>query len=245
MQDTNTQLPVENIVNIPSSKRFVLVFDVETTGLIPKKTPNELHIIPITEYPHIIQFSHTLYDTFANTVECSSDSYIHIPHDVAISEFVTNLTGISLEDCYTKGRDIVDVLIDFSAVYKKSNVLVAHNIDFDSNMIMIEVQRNKEELLKRAPECFMLFNHMFERTNNIERYCTMMKGIEMCNIKIESKTEGKPPRKKWPKLFELYEHLFHGEKVEGLHNAAVDVETCLKCYLKMRHNYMFDKNNNL
>jgi len=234
-----------NITEISIHKRYVLVFDVETTGLIPKKTPNDTTPVSITEYPHIIQFSHTLYDTFANTVECSSDSYIHIPHDVTISEFVTNLTGITLDDCYTKGRDIVDVLIDFSAVYKKSNVLVAHNIDFDSNMIMIEVQRNKEELLKRAPECFMLFNHMFERTNNIERYCTMMKGIEMCNIKIESKIVGKPPRKKWPKLFELYEHLFHGEKVEGLHNSRVDVETCLKCYLKMRHNYMFDKNNNL
>uniref|UniRef100_A0A6C0HSN7 Exonuclease domain-containing protein n=1 Tax=viral metagenome TaxID=1070528 RepID=A0A6C0HSN7_9ZZZZ len=224
-----------NITEIPIHKRYVLVFDVETTGLIPKKTPNDTTPLPITEYPYIIQFSHTLYDTFNNTVECSSDSYIHIPYDVVISEFVTNLTGISLDDCYTKGRDIVDVLIDFSAVYKKSNVLVAHNIDFDSNMIMIEVQRNKEELLKRAPECFMLFNHMFERTNNIERYCTMLKGIEMCNIKIESKTVGKPPRKKWPKLFELYEHLFDGEKVEGLHNSTVDVETCLKCYLKMRY----------
>lgn len=227
--------------NISIHKRYALVFDVETTGLIPRKTPNDTTPLPITEYPHIIQFSHTLYDTFTNAMECSSDSYIRIPDNVVISEFVTNLTGISLEDCYTKGRDIVDVLIEFSTVYKKTNVLVAHNIDFDSNMIMIEVQRNKEELLKRAPECFMLFNHMFERTNNIERYCTMLKGINICNIKIESITEGKPPRKKWPKLFELYEHLFDGEKVEGLHNSMVDVETCLKCYLKMRHNYMFDK----
>jgi DNA polymerase III epsilon subunit-like protein len=221
---------------IPIHKRYVLVFDVETTGLIPKKTPNDTTPLSITEYPYIIQFSFSLYDTICNRVEISYDSYIHIPDDVVISEFVNNLTVISMKDCSTKGRNIVDALIAFNIAYKNSNVLVAHNIEFDCNMIMIEIQRNKEEIMRRSPECFMLFNSMYERTNNIERYCTMLKGVEMCNIKIESKTAGKPPRKKWPKLFELYEHLFNGEKVEGLHSSIVDVKTCLKCYLKMRHN---------
>jgi DNA polymerase III epsilon subunit-like protein len=231
MENINTQSPS------PSSKRFVLVFDVETTGLIPRKLSNELFDIPVSKYPHIIQFSYSLYDTMNNTMEYSSDSYIDIPNDIIISEFVTNLTNIDKDICIKEGKNIVDVLIEFYSFYKKSNVLVAHNIEFDSEMIMIEVQRNREEILKRAPECLMLFNPIYERMNNIERYCTMLKGINICNIKSESITEGKPPRKKWPKLNELHEFLFYGEKVEGLHNSMVDVNTTLKCYLKMRHNY--------
>ena len=36
---------------------------------------------------------------------------------------------------------------------------------------------------------------------------------------------------------ELYAKLFEGATVEGLHNSMVDVLTCLRCYLKMRHGY--------
>lgn len=222
-------------IQVPLQKRRVLVFDVETTGLIPKRTPNDSNLLPITEYPYIIQISYLLYDIINDRVEISYDSYISIPDDVIISPFVNNLTGIMNEDCSKKGRNIVDAIIAFSIAYKNCDVLIAHNIEFDSNLIMIEIQRNKKEIMRRAPECFTLFNSMYERMNNIERYCTMLKGTEICNIKIESKTLGKPPRKKWPKLGELYEYLFHGEKVEGLHNSMIDVKTCLKCYLKMRY----------
>jgi hypothetical protein len=37
---------------------------------------------------------------------------------------------------------------------------------------------------------------------------------------------------KWPKLSELHQHLF-GYIPENLHDANVDVEACLKCYLEM------------
>ena len=40
---------------------------------------------------------------------------------------------------------------------------------------------------------------------------------------------------KFPKLIELY-HALYGADVpspEGLHNAKVDVDVCLKCYVKM------------
>jgi hypothetical protein len=40
---------------------------------------------------------------------------------------------------------------------------------------------------------------------------------------------------KYPKLIELY-HVLYGTDVpspEGLHNAKVDVDVCLKCYVKM------------
>ena len=222
-------------IQVPVQKNRVLIFDVETTGLIPKRSSNDTDPIPIKDYPYIIQFSFILYDIINSRIEILYDSYIDIPDDVIISPFVNNLTGITNMDCSTKGRNIVDVIIAFSIAYKNCNVLVAHNIGFDSEMIMIEIQRNREEILKRSPECFTLFNIPYEKINNIERYCTMLKGVNICNIIIQPKTEGKPPRKKWPKLNELYEYLFDGEKVEGLHNSIVDVKTCVRCYLKMRY----------
>ena len=65
----------------------------------------------------------------------------------------------------------------------------------------------------------------------------MKQGTSLCNIELPSTTDGKPTKKKWPKLNELHNTLFPNEEVKGLHNSMVDVLACLRCYLKMRHNY--------
>ena len=88
-----------------------------------------------------------------------------------------------------------------------------------------------------APYCFHTFNSTFESVHGIQRFCTMKKGTDLCNIIVESKMPNGKPRKKWPKLNELYQHLFPGQEVKGFHNSMIDVLACLRCYLKMRHNY--------
>ena len=45
------------------------------------------------------------------------------------------------------------------------------------------------------------------------------------------------PRKKWPKLNELYQHLFPDQKVDGFHNSMIDVLACLRCFVKMKFDY--------
>jgi len=224
---------------IPENKNIVLVFDVETTGLIPRQTINSIKAIPMSEYPHIIQFSFILYDIKNDHMMDCYDSYIKIPDKVEISPEINLLTGITNNICESRGQNIVDAIISFYNAYKKCNCLIAHNITFDQEMIMIEIQRNREEIMVRAPECFTLFHSIYEKINSIEKYCTMRNGINICNIIVESKTEGKPPRKKWPKLGELHSKLFNGEEVEGLHNSLIDIITCLKCYMKMRYKKEF------
>jgi DNA polymerase-3 subunit epsilon len=214
-------------------KQYALVFDTETTGLIPRKPKNSLDPIPLTEYPHITQLSFVLYDLTNHNLISIYDSYVKINENVVISEFSKNLTKITHEICQTKGRDIVDVLIDFYEAYKYADYIIAHNIDFDEEMILIELKRNHQEILIRYPVCFTLFNKTYERIANVQRFCTMRKGINLCNI-LTTSEEGKPPRKKWPKLIELHQKLFNGESVEGLHDSMVDVMTCLKCYIKMK-----------
>jgi DNA polymerase III epsilon subunit-like protein len=224
-------------VEAPVRPRTALVFDVETTGLLPQKPRYSTAPLPITAYPHIIQLSFVLYDIIKKKSLRSYDSYVKIGEDVVIGEYVSNLTGITPEICSRKGNDIVDVLSAFNKAYAECDVLVAHNIEFDEKMIMIETERNRTRLIKTAPECLNIFNKVHEELRGIERYCTMRKGITLCNIMVESKMPGKPPTAKWPKLSELYATLFNNETVAGMHNSMVDVLACLRCYMKMRHLY--------
>jgi len=219
-------------INAPVRKRFMAVFDVETTGLLPSKIRGQE--IPIESYPYIIQLSCVVYDIFEKRIVKTFDSYVKIPENIEISEKITELTGITRELCNEKGRNIIEVLDRFYELYMLGQVIIAHNIEFDEKMILIELERNRSKVLEKIPYCFTLFNKIYEKFNGVERYCTMKNGTALCNILVPSKYEGGVPTKKWPRLNELHEKLFN-EVPEGLHNSLVDVHACLRCYLKMRH----------
>jgi len=223
------------VIEAPQRKRYALVFDVETTGLIPKQARGAVRPIPITEYPYIIQFAFVLYDMIDDRVVQMFDSYVRIPDLVPIPEKVTELTHINKLMCQMRGCPILVCLNAFSEAYKMADCVVAHNLEFDQEMVMIEMERNRMEILMRAPQIMTLFNPVHERVRNLERFCTMKQGTSICGL-VSGGENGRPPRLKWPKLSELYGCLFEGEVVNGLHNAIVDVKACLKCYLKMRHN---------
>jgi DNA polymerase III epsilon subunit-like protein len=227
----------------PIRKRMILVFDVETTGLLPKKLRakkgeqvSEQAIgqgseteIPIESYPYIIQLSFVLYDIIESRAVYTYDSYIRLPEHVEIPDTVSELTGITKQMCNEKGKNIIEVLDNFYEAYMLAEIIVAHNIEFDEKMISVELQRNREQILDTAPYCFTIFSKIYEKLKGVQRYCTMRNGTELCAITVESKTT-----KKWPRLSELHQKLFD-EVPDGLHNSMVDVNACLKCYLKMRH----------
>ena len=217
-----------------------LVFDVETTGLLPRSQKNGV-VVPISEYPHILQISFAVYDITQKKIIREYDAYVKVAEDVVIPDEVTKLTGISREMVNEKGCSIVDVLEKFYEMYMFCHGLVAHNMEFDEKMILVELERNRERIMEVAPYCFHTFNDTFEKIHGIERFCTMKKCTNICNIMVPSKLPNGKPRKKWPRLGELYEHLFPGENVEGFHNSMVDVLACLRCFMKMKFDYN-DKN---
>jgi outer membrane cobalamin receptor len=61
----------------------------------------------------------------------------------------------------------------------------------------------------------------------------MKKGTSICKL-VKTWDDGSTSFK-FPKLVELYYALFGADAPapEGLHNAKVDVDVCLKCYVKM------------
>ena len=204
-----------------------MIFDVETTGLLPRDRTG----IPLTELPHILQISFVIFDTQYWRVVKSVDFHINVPSTVEISPLITELTGITREKC-DSGTTILNALLEFQKEYMLCNMIVAHNIQFDREMIRVEMERN---IYKKGTEARnMIFNAEYEKSVNKEIYCTMQMGRNVCKIERVSKL-GKTYFKS-PKLIELYEHLF-GMSPQDLHNSLVDTYVCLRCFVKLRFKF--------
>lgn len=223
---------MNTVVSAPKRRTRFLVFDVETTGLLPKAGASTL----ISAYPYITQLSYVIYDMNQKKTVETFDSYVKLPDDVNISPESSEITGITKDICQAKGGDLPTILSQFYNAYKSCDVLIAHNFDFDEKVILVETERNRHKIINIDVNCLTVFNKTVEELNQIERYCTMKKGISLCNILMESNRAGGLPKKKYPKLSELFVKLFDMPAPTNLHNSLVDVETTLKCYLKMRHN---------
>ena len=204
----------------------VLIFDVETTGLLPK-TKHDPQV-------YITQLSFALYDTKNNRLIKTYNAFINIPEDVVISEKITQITGIDREKLNKDGIDIVEALEVFFDAYSRADVIVAHNLEFDSKIMEIEAARNYERFTNReiAPFIVWMFDSIYNKLYDIQMKCSMKMSIDLCNIQ---KKNSFGTYKKYPTLCELYETLFH-TKPENLHNSMMDVIVCLRCYLKMDYN---------
>jgi DNA polymerase III epsilon subunit-like protein len=212
-----------------SLPKHILIFDTETTGLIPKSNdiPN----------PHITQLSFIVYDTQLNKIRTTFDSYIQLPKGVEVPQIVTELTGITNEKC-EQGMPIQQALGIFYHTMILCDCIIAHNIDFDIRMIIIEVQRNIESL-QFYPNIENIFAYNRLHPLNIQLDCTMQMSTEACCIYRTN--ERNKTYKKFPKLSETYFHLF-GKVPENLHNSMIDALVCLRCYLKMKFNMDMDDN---
>jgi DNA polymerase III epsilon subunit-like protein len=208
------------------NRRRVMVFDVETTGLLPKNRAG----VPLSDFPHILQISFVIFDTQYWRVVKSVDLYINVPSTVEISEKITELTGITREKC-DQGTTIANAMLEFQKEYMLCNMIVAHNIQFDRDMIRVEMARQGES---QTFDTSLIFNNEFEKTSCKELYCTMHMGRKICNLERKTK-EGRAYLKS-PKLIELYEQLF-GMSPQDLHNSLVDTYVCLRCFVKLRFKF--------
>ena len=164
--------------------------------------------------PHIVQLSYILFDTIT--------SELHIENDIINVQIPTessDIHGITNEISREKGISIKDAILKFINNVDDCDILVAHNYTFDKTMISIELERLNYP-------CYLNL-----KTNV---YDTMIKGLNICNIKKINKN-GKEYLK-YPKLSELYTKLFNEDNSNILsrtHNAIIDVLVTLRCYLKM------------
>ena len=157
------------------------------------------------------------------------DAYVKLPANVIIPSFISNLTGITTHMCEQNGKPMSEILFEFCKDYIDCEVIIAHNVSFDSKMILIELSRHCHSIVQMGfvnPHC--IFSPIYNVLNHIEVYCTMMQSISVCNLKT---VKGSP---KNPKLNELFSILYPDTPLpDNLHNANVDAWVCYYCYLRL------------
>ncbi len=182
-----------------------LFFDTETAGL-PKNWKAPVH--RINNWPRLVQVAWLLYDEDGNLHETAD--YIIKPEGFRIPVASTNIHGISTEKALAEGEDIEVVLNKLDDVVRKARYLVAHNMNFDVNIL-------GAEFIRAAID-----SDFYDKT----RICTMKSSTHYCAI---------PGRYgyKWPTLTELHEKLFDQDFAEA-HNALADIEATARCFWELK-----------
>lgn len=188
----------------------VIVFDTETNGLpIRYNAP----MTDVDNWPRMTQLAFCVYENEEIVFEYAS----HIKPDgwdVPNEAFWTD-RGITTEFLNANGIEVTNALETLIKEVNICNLLVAHNIDFDYNIVGAEMIRAG-----------------FRSANKPVKFCTMKNSTDILQL----------PGKygfKFPKLVELHQYLF-GEIFAGAHDALADVKATGKCYFEL-YNKHFKK----
>lgn len=175
----------------------LLLFDTETTGLPKSRQPSTSGP---NNWPHIVSISWVILNADTNQIE-KQKSYLIKPLGWDIPEESTKIHGITQEKATKEGTDLASVMGEFLA--EGYDMLVAHNLEFDYNVLHNAVQWDLE----------LPFSSLYKKM-----CCTMELSRDICNLKTMF---GKP---KAPRLSELYEHVFKkSPNKESLHSSIYDV----------------------
>jgi DNA polymerase III subunit epsilon len=191
-----------------------LFFDVETNGL-PKE--RDQPVSNVDNWPRIVQIAWKRCDKNGDIL--ASHCYIIKPNGFTIPQEAVDKHCITTDKALKEGVSLLPVLKHFSEDLQKSKVLVAHNIAFDRPVIASE--------FIRANISHSLFNR-----NTI---CTMKETTDVCQIEKDWGYKWK-----WPKLEELYMHLF-GKEMENAHHAMFDVNATIKCFWELQRRNVIRK----
>lgn len=182
-------------------------FDCETTGK-PRS-----YTAPVTDganWPRLVQVAWLTGDDEVDPadVQCR----IVRPCGFTIPQEASDIHGITTARAVAEGRPLADVLMELFDDAADCGLLVGHNVDFDRPIIGAELVRVG---LPTVAQQWMGWPSV----------CTMKLGTNPCRL---------PGRYgyKWPKLEELYRHLF-GRELQGAHSADADMVATAECFYEM------------
>lgn len=184
-----------------------LFFDTETNGLPKSEVINGQKT---TVYPRVIQLAFLLLDDDLNEVDSFCQLIYPDGWSIPQEQFWID-NGYSTENNILYGVKMQDALHQFANAIDKCHTMVAHNIAFDTPVLVAEMQRYGI------------------RANNktSAKICTMKSTTEFCAL--PSNRGGF----KWPKLIELHQKLF-GVGFDGAHDALEDVRATVRCFIELR-----------
>jgi len=180
----------------------ILFFDTETNG---KPLRYGAPMTEVDNWPRITQLAYIVTDGNGNVIHSFSELVKPDGWTIPKEQFFID-NGHSTERCEKEGKPIIDVLMRFIHQLSSVDLMVAHNMAFDKNIVGAEMIRANVR-----PE------------NKPSQFCTMLASTPICKIPA--------PRGgyKWPKLEELYRFCF-GEEMTNAHDAMADIDATRQCF---------------
>lgn len=191
---------------------MILILDTETTG-IPDFFKSELEYTDA--WPRLVQIAWLVYDNNARLIK--GVNYIIKPYGFNIPEEASKIHSITTEIAIEKGRELRLALTEFCDDLSKVENIIAHNLEYDKNVI-------KAELMRLQMPCDI------DKKNGV---CTMTISLNYCNLIHKNKV-------KYPTLKELHNKLFDADFSES-HDAMSDVMCTSKCFWKLNSTLLFDR----
>lgn len=187
-----------------------LFFDTETSDL-PKRW--DAPVSDIRNWPRIVQIAWMTCDTAQSSIE--PEVHLIRPNGFMIAIGAFQQHGISTQFAIDNGVPLKPVLDAFLAAVQSADVLVAHNIEFDANIVGAEFIRAG------------MNNPLPTKTSR----CTMKGTTDFCKLPG-------PYGFKWPTLTELHLKLFN-TAFDDTHDAAADCLACMKCFFRLKELRVF------
>lgn len=183
---------------------IALIFDTETTGFKSS-----------TFNPEIVQIGAVLQDTEGDRRVLGELNVIIKPQN-PIPEKVSAIHGITDELAAKFGISSPLAEATFVKFLMMADVVVAHNIEFDLQMI----------------ECNWSDAHTYVK--NAKQFCTMREAVDIIKMPRGSYHGSNFGQYKPPKLIEAYQHFFDGKSFENAHDAMADVRACRDVYFALQ-----------
>lgn len=181
---------------------MILFFDTETTGF-PHTTKPDDH----PAQPHIVELAANLTDDEGKFVAgFSSIIDPGVERGVRIPEHVVKIHGIDEEKCWRYGLPADQVLYLFGRLWDRADLVVAHRVEFDIQMLKLQVSRTRPPI-------------PFWENSTTPQFCTQ--------------TAAKARLGSGSNLADCY-RTFFSEDLVGHHGAAADAAACQRIYFHLK-----------
>lgn len=182
---------------------IALFFDTETTGF---KTDNFT--------PEIVQIGAILQDT--ETGRTLSEINLIVRPQGKIPEQVVAIHGIDDELADTYGIDQSRAETLFARIAQMADTVVAHNIEFDIQMLELN------------------WPFAWGMVQGRTQFCTMRSATDIIKLPPGTYHQVKYSKYKPPKLIEVYQYFFDGKTFDNTHDAMADVRACRDVFFAMQ-----------
>jgi len=173
--------------------KTIISFDTETTGLLK---PEEN---PVSEQPRIIEFAAMKFDQSGNLLD---QIELLINPGIQLPPVITKITGKTDRDLQDK-PSFVEVFSDIASFFVGADILTAHNLAFDRDLLANELLRIDR-----------VFNFPFAPM----QICTVKSTLQLQGYRLN--------------LTKLHNYLFGCDFVDA-HSALGDVKAQSRCFFEL------------